>query len=165
MRSVFIIISLAVLMGCSEENDPCTCNPFGIDYSDYTNVSLANGFIMYQNYGGPRIDLAVDTAYIAETDSANYYVYQFKFTGDDSLKIIIQKLTLDYNYHSHTEIDQNKICISIFNSDTLVMDSSALSLQPRYDINAMHTVLNLHTADGKGTFNGTVDNVVLLPAF
>lgn len=163
MKHLTIIATLLTLLVIScTKSDTEPMNPFGINYSDYENADKANGFIMYQNYGGPRIDLAVDSAYLLELDSANYYKMQYYFTANDSLQLVLHQLTSDYNYHSDAASGQNAIVLSVFNRDTLKVLPSALSLQPRNETDDFTTVLNLHTSDDKGTFNGTVDSVVLV---
>jgi hypothetical protein len=162
MKSLVLLFLTSVLILSCSKDDSEPSNPFGIDYSFYKNADKANGFIIYQNYGGPRIDLTVDSAFLLEINHGRVYQMCYFFTGHDSLKLTLEKFTSDYNYHSDASTGQNKILFSVFNNDTIDMVQSALSLQPRTSSDDFSTVLNLHSADNIGTFNGTIDSVVLI---
>lgn len=164
-KCLFIITVLFVFVCCI--STPETEVPFGIDYSDYTTSDSASGFIMYQNYGGPRIDLEVQRAYIGDIDSLSIYQLKYIFENtdgeiSDSLELWIQKFTTDQNYHTYADSAQNIILSAVFNVDTLSLDTCAVQVMPIDSIQAFHTVLNLHTNDSTGTFNGTVDSVPLI---
>ena len=162
MKYLVLLTLASLLIVSCHKDDSGPSNPFGIDYSLYQNADKARGFIIYQNYGGPRIDLTVDTAFLLELEHGKFYQMCYFFTGHDSLKVTLEKFTSDYNYHSDASIGQNKILSSVFNKDTVEMIPSALSLQPQTSSNSFSTVLNLHSANDIGTFNGTVDGVVLI---
>jgi hypothetical protein len=158
--TILLLIVIAFIACNKQDSEPT--NPFGIDFSAYENANKANGFIIYQNYGGPRIDLAVDSSYLLELNEAGYYQMCYFFTNNDSLKITIQKFTADFNYHSDAEPQENKITLSVFNNQTINMDQCAISIQPQQETNTLNTVLNMSTSDEKGTFNGTVNGAVLV---
>jgi hypothetical protein len=163
---VMASFALALFYACDSEA-PDVDVPFGIEYSDYSITTEADGFLMYQNYGGPRIDLVVDLAYVKDLDSASVYVLKYWFANvdhviSDSLAVYIQTFTSDQNYHSDADSNQNRILGAIFNIDTLLLSASALQVAPVDSNQTFHTVLNLHTSNEKGTFNGTVDSVPLV---
>lgn len=169
MKKFALIFTLVLaFIACSKTDDQTNIElPFGIQYDDYSLSNNASGFIMFQNYGGPRLDLTVDTAYMMDLDSASIYLLNYQFINkngviSDSLRLFLKQKTTDQNYHSHTDDSQNKIMLAIFNLDTLMLDSSALQVAPIDSNQTLHTVLNLHTADSSGTFNGTVDFVPLV---
>jgi hypothetical protein len=168
MRKIWGFIAIVMVAFYSCESEQATVEvPFGIEYSDYSTSDKAGGFIMYQNYGGPRIDLVVDSAYIKDLDTASAYQLKYLFSNvdgeiSDSLQVFIRKLTSDQNFHSETDSSQNKILFAVFNADTLELDTSALQVAPVYSTQTFHTVLNLYTSNNKGTFNGTVDSIPLI---
>ncbi len=153
------LLLLGCLMACSKDSERISFDDWGVIMSDKTRAEDGVGEIMNQNTGA-LIAFQVDSTYIQQCID-NQYFFKLYFTTYDSLTFVILRETRDFNYHSDADESQNKILYSILNQDTLEMMSSALSIQPRTEYNAFHTVTNLHTLT-QGTFNGTVNNVPLI---
>jgi hypothetical protein len=168
MKKILVIVSLALVCFYACDSETLEIDiPFDIQYSNYSVSTEADGYLMYQNYGGPRIDLVVDSAYMKDLDSASVYVLKYWFANvdnviSDSLEVYIQTFTSDQNYHSDADSSQNCILGAIFNVDTLLLDASALQVAPVDSNQTLYTVLNLQTSDEKGDFNGTVDCIPLV---
>lgn len=146
---LFLFLFLTLCVACKEgDDDP---DPEELDPE---LIGLAEGQIDNQN-NGPRISFIVDEAYL-ESLGNNQSRLVFKFTSGDEMIQIINKATQDFNYHFPRDFSQNQLLYVIFNGDTLALEESALSIQPRDD--GFHTVTNVHTVH-RGDFNGTVNKV------
>ena len=153
------LLLLGCLMACSKDSDPTSFDDWGIIVSEKAYAGDGVGEIVNQNTGS-LIAFQVDSTYIQQYID-NQYFFKLYFTTHDSLTFVMLRYTRDFNYHSDADESQNKILYSILNQDTLEMMPSALSIQPRTEYNAFHTVTNLHTLT-QGTFNGTVNHVPLI---
>jgi hypothetical protein len=163
MKSLSLLILIVVVVSaCKKKDDPAPVTnqalPFNISYSDKAKADSAEGSIDHQN-SGPKVTYVVDWAYVKPLGNDRYRV-MFNFFSTDSLQMIIAKKTSDYNYNIPADTTQNRILLAIFNKDTMSLNGSGLSLQPR-DGHNFNTVTNLNTVNN-GNFNGTITKVPLI---
>jgi hypothetical protein len=159
MRSFLFATGLSIALLTACDHDDNNANPLGIGYSDPAAALTAMGTIDQQN-AGPKVTYTVDKAFVASEHNGVYLV-RYKFTSNDSLDLVIVRRTTDYNYHSDNGAVQNQLSYAIFDQDTLELEPSAVSIQPRPAEDRFETVINVHTV-ARGDFNGTVNGVPLI---
>lgn len=156
-----LVLLLVVLSSCKKKEEATTTTTvtdWGIGTSNISEASNASGNITKQN-DGPLVTYQTDSAFVRA--EGNQYIFKLYFTSRDSLTCYLDKQTTDFNYHSDAATGANKLVMVLLNADTLQLNSSAISIQPKADIQRFHTVTNLHSSN-KGDLNGTVDKVPLV---
>lgn len=156
MRSALFALGLGLVLFTACHDDDDNGSPWGIGVSDPALALTATGTIDQQNFGPKETYTVKEALLFPEADGA--HVLRYKFTSGDSLDLVLIKRTADYNYHSAEAVNQNDLAYAIFNTDTLDLKESAVSVQPHADINRFETVVNVHTVSF-GDFNGTVTGV------
>jgi hypothetical protein len=159
MRSLLLATGLSFVLFTACENTDNNASPLGIEFSEPAASLTALGAIDQQN-AGPKVTYTIDEAFVTPEHNGVYLV-RYRFASHDSLDLIIVRRTTDYNYHSDKASAQNELSYAIFNQDTLTLNASAVSIQPRPDENRFSTVVNVHSTQ-HGDFNGTVNGVPLI---
>lgn len=160
-RAIIHLIVLTVLLSCTEEpiaeRDSSTA--WGIDFSPEDEAYNAFGYMSRQNTDSNEA-LLIEAAHVRAVKNDRYKI-TYKFTSADSLRIIIAKRTEDFNFGYPQADTLNQLLLVIFNTDTLPLSRSSISVQPLTENDKFHTVTNVYTR-GEGKFNGTIDGVPLL---
>jgi hypothetical protein len=148
---------VAGFIACTEEVDKPTL--WGIEYSEPQASKLVAGLIERQEVN-TNVTFVVNQAYLKETVNGRFML-SYKFSSNDSLKVIINKKTSDVNYAFPGQEESNELLYATFNQDTLDLKESSVSIQPKTGQNKFTTIIKLKTNDF-GDFEGTVNSIPLL---
>ncbi len=159
--TLFFMAALAItLSACSDDEVPAKPSAWGIAYSEPVTTVSAGG-IIDRLTEGPRTTYAVHHAYLLGNPTDTVYTLTYVFTSHDSLRVGISKVGYGNNFRYPAAAGENRLRYAIFNTDTLALQESNITVDPRTGENKVATTLNLSSTN-LGAFVGTVSSVPLL---
>jgi hypothetical protein len=164
--TLFFMTALVItLAACSDDEVPAKPSVWGIAFSEPVTTVSAGG-IIDRLTEGPRVTYAVDYAYLLGNGNPTDTVYTltYVFTSHDSLRVGISKVGYGDDFHYPAAAGENRLRYAVFNTDTLRLQNSKITVDPRTGENKVATTLNLASTN-LGTFVGTVSSVPLLRKF
>lgn len=160
------MFTLALYACDSSDENPAREGDWGVDSSDTTAMHKVTGTMGYQREG-PAVGYAVKEAYLRQMPfydtSVERYELVFHFEGQDSLRIILLRRTLQYEFHYPARKVENEVVMGVFNTDTLDVEESLISLKPQEDKKKFQVAASLHTYQS-GDFSGMVSGVPYMKA-
>lgn len=159
MRSIIFLLMGALLFQCNTEEKISKSTVWGVDFSDASTSSFAQGTIEKQNSSAKVVYVVAEGA--LHEVGGNLYVINVAFDNGESLELTVTKKTNDYNFHFPGSESDNQFVSAIFNGTPLTLHESAVAIQPQTGDNKLNVVANIHSVDN-GDFNGTLTRIPLL---
>ena len=155
-----LLISLSVILfQCATEGEMAKSPLWGVDFSDESATTYAQGSVEQQN-AGPKVIYIVKGGSLRETQE-NFYKIYFSFENGETLELTVIKKTVDCNYHFPGNESENQLVSAVFNGAALDLTESSVAIQPHPEENKLHVITSMRTMNA-GDFSGTLTRVPLL---